>query len=203
MRLTIRDLTVRFGARTVLDRFSLDLPLEGITALSAPSGAGKTTLFRVLTGLADYESGRIEGPEPDKIACLFQEDRLFPWRTAAEHIADVLPRERREEAPRWLALTEIAEEGAAFPAALSGGMCRRLALARTLALGGELYLLDEPFNGVDAARAARILDRVRDLGVPVLLASHDSAVLARADRVIALSGPPLRRENAPDSIRTE
>ena len=56
---------------------------------------------------------------------------------------------------------------------------------------------------VDAARAARILDRVRDLGVPVLLASHDSAVLARADRVIALSGPPLRRENAPDSIRTE
>ena len=67
-------------------------------------------------------------------------------------------------------------------------MGRRLALARALACGGGLYLLDEPFTGVDAARAARILERVRALGVPVLLSSHEAEIVAR---VIPLAGPPL------------
>lgn len=92
---------------------------------------------------------------------LFQESRLFPWRTCEQHVADVLPRERRREAGRWLALVELEGEEHARPSALSGGMGRRLALARALACGGGLYLLDEPFTGVDAARAARILERVR------------------------------------------
>ncbi len=72
----------------------------------------------------------------------------------------------------------------ARPSALSGGMGRRLALARALACGGGLYLLDEPFTGVDAARAARILERVRALGVPVLLSSHEAEIVALCDRVI-------------------
>ena len=71
-------------------------------------------------------------------------------------------------------------------------MGRRLALARVLALGGELYLLDEPFAGVDAPRAERILKRIRALGVPVLLASHEAHILSLADRVVRLDGPPLR-----------
>ncbi len=100
-------------------------------------------------------------------------------------------RARRGEAGRWLALVELEEEARSYPGALSGGMGRRLALARALACGGGLYLLDEPFTGVDAARAARILERVRALGVPVLLSSHEAEIVALCDRVIPLAGPPL------------
>ena len=190
--LCITGATVRFGDKTVLDNFSLTLPLEGITALSAPSGSGKTTLMRVIAGLQSGDAGTVDGPPPRDIAVLFQEDRLLPWRTVEEHITDVLPPKRRQEAERWLALAELTGEEKSFPSALSGGMCRRLALARTLALGGDLYLLDEPFNGVDPPRISRMLSRIRALGVPVLLASHDREVLDLADRVIVLDGPPLR-----------
>ena len=71
-------------------------------------------------------------------------------------------------------------------------MGRRLALARCLALEAGLYLLDEPFAGVDLPRALRILERLRALPAPVLLVSHEPAVLAAADTVIELDGPPLR-----------
>ena len=67
------------------------------------------------------------------------------------------------------------------------------AFSRALACGGGLYLLDEPFTGVDAARAARILERVRALGVPVLLSSHEAEIVALCDRGIPLAGPPLHR----------
>ena len=67
------------------------------------------------------------------------------------------------------------------------------AFSRALACGGGLYLLDEPFTGVDTARAARILERVRALGVPVLLSSHEAEIVALCDQVIPLSGPPLHR----------
>ena len=187
--ISIENITVRYGEKTVLERFSLNLPGEGITAFSGPSGCGKTTLLRVLAGLLEPEEGKVTGAE--RPVLLFQEDRLFPWRTCAQHIADVLPRERRGEVEDWLALAELEGEGERYPAALSGGMGRRLALARALACGGDLLLLDEPFTGVDAPRAGRILDRIRALGVPVVLSSHEGEVVARCDRVIALDGPPL------------
>lgn len=189
--ISVKDITVRFEEKTVLDHFSLELPEEGITALSGPSGCGKTTLLRVLAGLQPVEGGTVTAPKPPVI--LFQENRLLPWRTAEQHITDVLPRSRREEAGRWLALAELEGEERTDPAALSGGMGRRLALARTLACGGGLLLLDEPFTGVDAPRAARILDRVRQLGMPVVLSSHEAEVVALCDRVIELSGPPLHQ----------
>ena len=83
--ISIRNITVRYGEKTVLDRFSLELPREGITALSGPSGCGKTTLLRVLAGLLEPEEGKVTGAE--RPVLLFQEDRLFPWRTCAQHIA--------------------------------------------------------------------------------------------------------------------
>lgn len=189
--ISVKDITVRFEEKTVLDHFSLELPEKGITALSGPSGCGKTTLLRVLAGLQPVEGGTVTVPNPPVI--LFQENRLLPWRTVEQHITDVLPRSRREEAGRWLALAELEGEEKTYPAALSGGMGRRLALARTLACGGGVILLDEPFTGVDAPRAARILDRVRQLGVPVVLSSHEAEVVALCDRVIELSGPPLHQ----------
>ena len=175
----------------MLDRFSLDLPAEGLTALSGPSGCGKTTLLRVMAGLERPQGGTVSGLDPARAAFLFQEDRLLPWRTVGQHITDVLPRARRGELAEWLAFAELEDEADAYPAALSGGMARRLALARCAALGGDILLLDEPFTGVDPARTGRIIERLRRLGTPVVLSSHQSAVLDACDRVIELDGPPL------------
>ena len=191
--ISVSDITVCFAEKTVLDGFSLAVPEQGITALSGPSGCGKTTLLRVVAGLQKPQAGTASLPGP--VSLLFQEDRLLPWRTVGQHITDVLPKARRGEAGRWLELVELAGEQARYPAQLSGGMGRRLALARCLACGGALLLLDEPFAGVDAQRAGRILARIRALGTPVLLTSHQEAVLSCCDRVLALEGPPLRQKN--------
>ena len=121
----------------------------------------------------------------------FQEDRLFPWRTVEQHLWDVLPKSRRGEAGRWLAAAQLEGEREAYPAALSGGMKRRLALVRTLALGGTLYLLDEPFTGVDGGRIQSLMATLKKLGTPVILSSHEALVCSLADRVTALEGPPL------------
>lgn len=194
--ISLENITFCYGEKRVLDGFSLELPDTGLTALSGPSGCGKTTLLRLLGGLEQPQGGKVEGLDPARTAFLFQEDRLLPWRTVGQHITDVLPRSHREDARaqlhRWLAFAELEGEADAYPSALSGGMARRLALARCAALGGELLLLDEPFAGVDPQRAARMLDRLRALDVPVVLASHQAPVLAACDRVIALEGPPLR-----------
>ena len=180
-----------FGDKKILDDFSLTLPEEGITVLRGPSGCGKTTLLRILAGLQQINSGTVTGLSPRQTAFLFQENRLLPWRTVEQHITDVLPPERRGEARGWLEAVELAGEEDRYPGTLSGGMCRRLALARCLALGGKLYLLDEPFAGIDPERTVRILSRIRRSGIPVLMVSHEEAVLPLADCVISLDGPPL------------
>ncbi len=187
------ELTLRYGDKLVLDRFSLEIPDRGLTALDGPSGCGKTTLLRVMAGLAKTEGGTVSGVDPARTAFLFQEDRLLPWRTVSQNITDVLPKSRAGEVGRWMAFAELEGEGDAYPASLSGGMARRLALARCAALGGELLLLDEPFAGVDRSRAAHILDRLRGLDVPIVMATHQPQVLAACDAIIALDGPPLRR----------
>lgn len=192
MILKIESLTLAYGEKQVLDRFSLTVPLTGITALSGPSGCGKTTLLRVLAGLETPQSGSWTGVRPAETALLFQEDRLLPWRTVRQHITDVLPRTRVQEAEDWLAFAELTGEEDASVPALSGGMARRLALARCCALGGKLLLLDEPFTGVDAPRRARLLERLRTLGTPVLLTSHEADVVEACDRSIHVTGLPLR-----------
>lgn len=189
-------LSLSFGSREVLRDFSLAVPDRGVTALRGPSGCGKTTLLRCLAGLERPQGGRISGITPRETAFLFQENRLLPWRTAEENIADVLPRERRGEAGRWLALAELSGEASARPAALSGGMARRLALVRALALaslGCSALLLDEPFTGVDGPRAVRLMEAVRALEAPVLLSAHEGDTLALADQIFFFQGPPLKR----------
>ena len=186
-----QELTVSFGEKRVLDRFSLQIPDRGVTALTGPSGCGKTTLLRALAGLERPQGGAVSIP-PRETAILFQEDRLLPWRTVEQHLTDVLSRDRWDRAPALLALSELEGEEKSRPAALSGGMGRRLALARCLALEAGLYLLDEPFAGVDLPRALRILERLKSLPAPVLLVSHEESVLAWADCILRLEGPPLR-----------
>ena len=187
----VESLTVSYGEKRVLDHFSLEIP-QGVTVLSGPSGCGKTTLLRTIAGLERPESGQVEGIPPSETAILFQEDRLFPWRTVEQHLTDVLPRSRWEEVPRWIALAELEGEENRRPDALSGGMRRRLALVRCLALGGKLYLLDEPFTGIDPERTQRLMAFLKELSAPVLLSSHESQVLSLADHVVRVDGFPLR-----------
>ena len=184
------SLTLSFGQKAVLDRFTLHIPDTGVTALRGPSGCGKTTLLRVLAGLERPHGGAVSLSSRET-AILFQDDRLLPWRTVEQHLTDVLPKEEWGRASDLLALVELVGEEKTRPAALSGGMGRRLALARCLALPARLYLLDEPFAGVDLPRALRILERLKALPAPVLLVSHEPAILAAANRVIDLDGPPL------------
>lgn len=187
----IQQLHLSFGEKTVLKDFSLSIPKQGITALSGPSGSGKTTLLRCIAGLQSPHSGSIIGIAPSETAILFQENRLLPWRTVQEHLTDVLPAHRRSEWKFLLDLMDLTAEKDRYPSQLSGGMNRRLALARCLALDAKLYLLDEPFTGIDLPRIRLLMDYLRDLPVPVLLSTHEPEVLALAHRVIHLEGPPL------------
>ncbi len=173
-----------FGDKQILENCTFTLPNSGITGLSAPSGVGKTTLLRLLAGLIPPQSGEISAPS--KLSILFQENRLLPWRTVSQHITDVLPHSRQGEVADWLRLVELEGEQNAYPKSLSGGMGRRLALARTLALGGDLIILDEPFAGVDALRADRLMDYLKALPVPVLLASHEQPILNQCHQVFVL-----------------
>lgn len=187
----LKHVCAGYGDKPVLDDFSLTLPGGGVTVLSGPSGCGKTTLLRLLAGLETPQSGTVEGIDPGRTAVLFQEDRLFPHRTVARHLTDVLGRERHGELDHWLAFAELQGEADRLPRQLSGGMCRRLALARALALGGDLYLLDEPFTGIDLPRRRRLMEALRTLNAPVVVVSHEPEVAELADRVIRLDGPPL------------
>ena len=189
--LQCQNLTLSYADKAVLQDFSLSLPLTGVTALRGPSGCGKTTLLRVIAGLERPQSGKILGISPQETGFLFQENRLFPWRTVQQHLTDVMPRPDSVKARELLTLVELEGEEALYPAQLSGGMGRRLALARVLALESKLLLLDEPFAGVDPNRAARILARLKAFGVPVVLVSHEERVVAMADRVVKLDGIPL------------
>lgn len=184
----VRGLTVRYGEKTVLDGLDLTLPDNGVTAVTAPSGAGKTTLLRVLAGLLTPQAGTVE--LPGKPILLFQEDRLFPGLSALKQVEAVLPKAQRDEAVDLLELTELGEDKNKRPGELSGGMARRLSLARCLAAGESMnagvYLLDEPFAGVDGERAERILDRLRKLGKPILLTTHSKELAERCDKTVQL-----------------
>ena len=187
----IKNLSLAFGEKTVLDSFSLSIPERGITALSGPSGCGKTSLMRCIMALERPSGGAVEGISPQECAILFQENRLLPWRTVREHLTDVLPAHCLGEVSQFLQLAQLEKEADVYPAQLSGGMQRRLALARCLAMNARLYLLDEPFTGIDGERIRLWMDYLHALSVPVLLSTHEPEVLAMADRVIKLDGPPL------------
>ena len=190
MKLT--HLNFCYGDKVILKDFSLDLPDNGITALAGPSGCGKTTLLRLLGGLEAPQSGTLEAPAAPKTAFLFQENRLLPGLSAADQIRVVLPRDG-DPLP-WLAAVGLEGEENTLPEALSGGMQRRVALARCLAYGRDkqLLLLDEPFAGIDPARTVSLMELIRSLKVPVLYSAHDAQSLALADRMVRLEGPPLR-----------
>lgn len=168
IRLT--DVSFSYPGKDVFRHLNLTLPDTGTVAVMAPSGYGKTTLLRLLSGLEVPKMGSVEGMENKKIAFLFQEDRLLPWLTAEKNAALVSD---AETAQMWLKRMEIPNI-TQYPRAMSGGMQRRVALARAMAYGGDVLLLDEPFKGLDEALRERIAERIRSVFPLTVLAVHDA-----------------------------
>ena len=174
----VHDLTVTYDGREVLQHVTLTAPDGAHIALMGPSGCGKTTLLRVLAGLRAPDGGSVR-VSPGRIACVFQEPRLLPWRTAAENVNAVLS-DRAQTMPQaraWLERLELGEAAEQYPAALSGGMQQRVAIARALAYDAPVLLLDEPFRGLDAALRARVITCIaaETQGRTLVLATHDPA----------------------------
>jgi len=173
-------------------------------ALVGPSGCGKTTLLNLMSGYDTPSGGRVERHRPARM--VYQDDGLYPWRTAAENIALGLhqlaePAARKRELDFMLALIGLDGFEGHYPHQLSGGMRQRVELARALVGGNDLLLLDEPFSALDyitrlkmRGELARMLhERPRT----VVLVTHDIEEAAQlADRVVVLSERPaqIRRE---------
>ena len=172
--ISIRNISVQFDDKYILKGFSLDIDSSEQLCLFAPSGRGKTTLLRVLCGLQPVDSGTVHGLEGKRIAVLFQEDRLLPQLSAEDNLKLVLPPERHSDAAVWLERLGLTDSAHKTPLQLSGGMRRRLAIARTLAYGGDLYLLDEPFQGLDEATLQHCPQVVKEAtkGKQLLLITH-------------------------------
>lgn len=170
MPIVISGLSKAFGEKQVLENFSCTLPAPGLTALMGPSGVGKTTLFRILLGLEKPDSGVIFGMEGKTLSVVFQEDRLFPDLTVLQN-AEVAG----TNGEAWLARLGLQSELSAYPQSLSGGMRRRVSIARAICRNGDVFLLDEPFQGLDKERKRDVMGIFRQLKKekPVLLITHD------------------------------
>lgn len=192
--LTLENLLLRRRDRTLLDDCSLTVEPGEILAVMGPSGAGKTTLVRTVAGLSPPDGGRVIQPR-GRIAVVFQDPRLLPWRTALRNVELVLPTDQHDRARTWLDRVGLGDALDVYPGALSGGMRQRVAIARALACDASVVLVDEPFSALDADTAGdlrRLLTtELRDLGRPVLWVTHDRReALAVANRILVMDGPP-------------
>lgn len=211
----IDAMTKEFQGRTnrdtvvALDRVSLDVDDGEILCIVGRSGCGKTTLLNILAGFEQPTSGsasffdrQIEGPDP-KRGVVFQEAALFPWLSASQNIQFGLKeqgmrkQERCRVAADYLALVGLEEAQDRLPSALSGGMRQRVALARVLANGASVLLLDEPFAALDEQTRSsmhqellRIWQRTKATMV-LITHSIDEAVLL-GDRVVVMEPGPGR-----------
>jgi phospholipid/cholesterol/gamma-HCH transport system ATP-binding protein len=214
MSLRVRDLVVGFGDKIVLDHLSLDVRRGEILGLVGASGGGKSVLLRTIIGLLAKRAGSIEvlaidqdevNPQEARGAgrrwgILFQQGALFSSLTARQNVqfpmrenlrlSDRLLDELATAKLEMVGLT--ADDGDKFPAELSGGMTKRVALARALALDPEIVFLDEPTSGLDpiAAGDFDILIKTlqRTLGLTVFMVTHDLHSLnAVCDRIAALA----------------
>ena len=211
--LSVKDVTVRFGTNTVLENLSLDVKRGEILGFVGPSGSGKSVLLRAVLGLTPKANGVIKlfGIDADKATLrqrneidmrsgvLFQQGALFSSLTVLENIQVPmreylnLPKPLMEKLARLkLELVGLPQSAALKrPSELSGGMIKRAALARALALDPELVFLDEPTSGLDPIGAAEfdtLIKNLRDtLGLTVYMVTHDlDSLFMACDRIAVL-----------------
>jgi NitT/TauT family transport system ATP-binding protein len=200
--LVMKGLSLSYGAMKVFEGLDAEFPSGSVTALLGPSGCGKTSLLNIIAGLIQPDAGRIIGSESGGCSYCFQEPRLLPWLGARDNILFALSRfmdkkDSERRADKALAQTNLSQFAAAAPSKLSGGMRRRLALARAFAYPSDLLLLDEAFASVDLKQRIELLDLFIALWSEeprtTLLVSHEiQDALYVADRIIVLSARPAR-----------
>lgn len=168
-----------------------------IGVLVGPSGCGKTTILRVIAGLDTDFEGRIDYSGRGKLAMVFQEPRLLPWRTVEDNVRLVAPEVDESTLALLFRVLELNQHRLHYPSQLSLGLARRVALARAFAVKPDLLLLDEPFVSLDDALAARLAEElvllVETCLVTTLMVTHNVDEAARlADQLILLSPRPAR-----------
>lgn len=212
------DITKEYNGLAALSEVNLDIKEGEFLFLVGPSGAGKTTLIKLLireelptAGEIYYNSLEVsqlpykELPRLRReIGIVFQDFKLLPRKTAAENICFVLdvvgksPKEQKELAPEILKLVDLEERGGQFPYQLSGGEKQRLAIARALAAEPKVLIADEPTGMIDPAAAWNVINllrRINELGSTVIMATHNSAVVdTLKQRVIELDKGKIIRD---------
>jgi NitT/TauT family transport system ATP-binding protein len=214
---SLSDLCVRYagsgrGRRSVpgalaVDGLSLDVAPGEFVAIVGPSGCGKSTILKVVAGLLAPSRGEVKVVSADKsdprVGFVFQSDALLPWRTATQNIELAVrlagddSHHAGETARRLMDELGLSDADDKFPSQLSGGMRKRVALARAIAHRPSVFLMDEPFSALDAQTrikvgdfCLRIFDRLKQT---VLFVTHDiEEAVALADRVVVLSQRPAR-----------
>lgn len=193
------------GRRLAVDEVSFTVAPGEFVAIAGPSGCGKSTLLKAIASLLPLSKGSVtfSGGATTRVGFVFQSDALLPWRTARQNVEIALrmsglavesPGRRAGELLAEIGLAESADR---YPAQLSGGMRKRVALARTLAYNPSVFLMDEPFSALDAQTRIhvgnffmRILEQSHQT---VLFVTHDiEEAVALADRVIVLGKGPGR-----------
>ncbi len=211
--ISVRDVTVAFGRNVILDKLDLDIRRGEVLGFIGPSGSGKSVLMRTILGLTQKKSGLIDifGQDVDKVnerqrmaidmrmGVLFQQGALFSSLTVLENIQvpmreylDLPPKLMNELARLKIDLVGLKPDTAEkYPSELSGGMIKRAALARALALDPEVVFLDEPTSGLDPIGAADFDDLIANLrdtmGLTVYMVTHDlDSLFAICDRIAVL-----------------
>ena len=205
----IRDVSLSYGDKLVLDRVSLNVARSEVLVIIGASGCGKTTLLNVVAGLAHYGDGSvtvdgvaINHPGPDRVM-VFQDDAVFPWLTVEKNIHYGLRRRRvkskeaRSRVEKVIELVGLEGSEELYPRQLSGGMRKRVDLARALAVEPDILLMDEPYAALDAMTKERLqlefLNIQREKKMTVLFVTHDlEEGLFLGDRVAAMGLNPGR-----------
>lgn len=207
--LSIRNLAVRFGARTILNAINLGIREGEFLCIVGSSGSGKTTLLRVLAGLVRpaegavlFEGTEISGPSRNR-AIIFQDysKALLPWRTVRGNVAlslearNVPAGERNAVIDKLLAKMGLSQAQEQFPGQLSGGMQQRVQIARCLAQEPKLLLMDEPFGALDAMTRQTLQDEILQLAaeqrITTVFITHDlEEAIYLGDRVVVLGQSP-------------
>ncbi|HEV7490266.1 MAG TPA: ABC transporter ATP-binding protein [Rhodanobacteraceae bacterium] len=222
----VRGLRTSLGGKVIFDGIDLDIARGKITAIMGPSGTGKTTLLRHITGqlLPDAGEIRVDGSNVptlsrselfdlrEKIGFLFQNSALLTDFSVFENIAFPLRQHLKlpEDLVRNIVLTKLQAvglRGAAqlMPSELSGGMARRVALARAIVRDPMLILYDEPFVGLDPIALSQVLRLIRilndTLGITSILVAHEFAAVARVvDHVYLIAGGKIAAEGTPAEL---
>lgn len=182
----------------VLGDFAISLAAGSFTSLVGPSGSGKTTILRIAAGLdRDFRGERRISPST-RVAMVFQEPRLLPWRTVEDNIRIAMEAASASgDIGELLERLDLAAQRRQYAGELSLGQARRVALARAMSIGPDLLLLDEPMVSLDEAVAARLRGELRAIAesgkLTILLVTHAvGEAVELSDRLLFLGGKPAR-----------